>query len=537
MSRHRPNPDFSALPTVADVDDDDLIDKDDQWHAHQHQKQQAQAPHEPEPEPEPVIAAQEPEVVYQTEIEPEPESVSDPEPDLAFEPEAEPEPAPEPEPEPEPEPVVEIKPPEPVAPMKLRKEKTTPPTLPAIPPPPPKSKAPIAEVVQRDEGKPPRDESRAIEEPKHVEVPKPPIDSEPAEKKTRWQQIAEKAGMSSLGLSVGIHLFLLIIATLIGVTQSVEKQVDFLPGGNEGSKAASEALHQVQQKKNNWIKNKPKMARVTVNTITSEVQLPEMDLDSLDLTSITQRMDVSKLGNIGAGAGGMGMGGGGMGTGMGKGGMFSFLGQTAFGRRVVFVIDVSASMSTSGEGGVTRFDVLKREMVKSLSRMPMGTQYQILFFSDFAWPHNTINSKNAAVFEKYRWTITSEDYKKVRLPSYAYLLANGFNITDSRKIIEEADNPGGTNWGAGLLMALKGNPKPDIIFFMTDGNRNDEQGWVNIVTDENHRTRPATVIHTSVMMETDAAADLDRLARSNGGTFSVVQKDGRVVKGDSIIGK
>lgn len=366
-----------------------------------------------------------------------------------------------------------------------------------------------------------------------MEVPKPPIDSEPAEKKTRWQQIAEKAGMSSLGLSVGIHLFLLIIATLIGVTQSIEKQVDFLPGGNEGAKAASEALHQVQQKKNNWIKNKPKMQRVTVQSMTSEVQLPEMDLDSLDLTSITQRMDVSKLGNIGAGAGGMGMGGGGMGTGMGKGGMFSFLGQTAFGRRVVFVVDLSGSMLTVGEGGVTRMDVLKKELTNSLSRIPMNTQYQLIFFHDFAWPH-TIKYGTPA-YQKFTWEITAEEYKKAKIPNYSYLIANAFNLTDSRKAVAEADGSNGTNWGAGLLMALKGNPKPDIIFFMTDGVQSDEHGWISIVTDENHRTRPFTVIHTSVMMETGAANEMDRLAKANGGTFSVVQKDGRVIKGDTFL--
>jgi hypothetical protein len=107
-------------------------------------------------------------------------------------------------------------------------------------------------------------------------------------------------------------------------------------------------------------------------------------------------------------------------------------------------------------------------------------------------------------------------------------------LADSRKVVKEADNPGGTNWGAGLLMALKGYPKPDAIFFMTDGQKSDELGWVDIVTDENKRTLPRTVIHTSVMMETDAASDMDRLAKSNGGTFSVVLKDGTVVKGDQF---
>ena len=60
---------------------------------------------------------------------------------------------------------------------------------------------------------------------------------------------------------------------------------------------------------------------------------------------------------------------------------------------------------------------------------------------------------------------------------------------------------------------------------------------VDIVTNENKRTRPLSVIHTSVMMETDAAADMDRLAKSNGGTFSVVLRDGTVVKGDTFLNR
>jgi len=40
------------------------------------------------------------------------------------------------------------------------------------------------------------------------------------------------------------------------------------------------------------------------------------------------------------------------------------------------------------------------------------------------------------------------------------------------------------------------------------------------------------VIHTSVMMETDAAEEMNRLAKSNGGTFTVVLKDGTVMRGD-----
>lgn len=513
MSRHaRHDIDLSALPTVADVDDDDLIDRDEKWHEYQSARKVAASPAEPEP-----VHVPEPEMKV---VEPEPELL--PEPEVFVE-------APKPVEE---APAIFIQPPrvEHVETLALKAEEK------ADEPPP--VVAPKVEVLplSKDE-KVESKLSEIVQPPKPDVVPEVPLTVE--EKRRRWwQDWKAKIGASSLGVSVGIHALILLLGAAITVRHVMDKQVDFLPGGSPQSAAASEALeHKVRQKKNTWLKNKP-MSRVTVQSITADVQLPEMEMDSLNLSGMTERMELGKLsGGLGLNAGmGAGGSGGGFGAGIGKGGMFSFLGQTAFGRRVVFVVDVSASMSQVGEGGTSRFDVLKKELVKSLGRVPSGTQYQILFFSDFAWPHNTIDPKKSAAFEKFRWSITSDEWKKAKIPTFAYLLASPFNLADSRKIVQEADNPGGTNWGSGLLMALKANPKPDIIFFMTDGQKSDEQGWVDIITSENNRSMTRTVIHTSVMMETDAAAEMDRLAKANGGTFSVVLRDGTVVKGDQFFG-
>ena len=67
---------------------------------------------------------------------------------------------------------------------------------------------------------------------------------------------------------------------------------------------------------------------------------------------------------------------------------------------------------------------------------------------------------------------------------------------------------------------------------MTFGNGCDENGWIDIVTAENKRKLPMTVIHTSVMAQTDADREMDSLARRNNGTFTVVTEDGRVIKGE-----
>ena len=409
---------------------------------------------------------------------------------------------------------------------------------------------PAASALPRNDAAPSEEskggeETPADKDAKPFVAPKPapeePLDPDEA-KKQRWQKLADKIGLRTLGMSVGVHMFLLLIAAFIGVSQMTNSQVDFLPGGSSPqSQAASEALtHKVQTKKNPWLKAKPMQRKITVQSLSANVVLPEMPpMDMTELSKINSRMDLSKAPSMGSSSQPMGLAGagGGFGAGIGRGGKFNFIGQTAVGRRVVFVVDVSGSMSQRLKGEnqqMSRFDLLKKELIKALKQIPMGTAYQIIYFSDFAWPHNEVDSRNSSAMEKFRWEVKSEDYKNVKIPTFKYIQATPFSIQDSVNIVQGSDNPGGTNWGSGLLMALNGNPKPDVIFFMTDGNRSDEMGWIDVVNAENKRKLPKAAIHTSVMAQTDAAREMDALARSNNGTFTVITDEGKVVKGQDF---
>jgi len=402
----------------------------------------------------------------------------------------------------------------------------------------PRSDAAPSEASQGGEEAPADKDAKPFIAPKPA--PEEPLDPDEA-KKQRWKKLADKIGLRTLGMSVGVHMFLLLIAAFIGVSQMTSSQVDFLPGGSSPqSQAASEALtHKVQTKKNPWLKAKPVQRKITVQSLSANVVLPEMaPMDMTELSKITNRMDLSKAPTSGSSQPmGLGGAGGGLGAGIGRGGKFNFIGQTATGRRVVFVVDVSGSMSQRLKGEnqqMSRFDLLKKELIKAVKQIPMGTAYQVIYFSDFAWPHNEVDSRNSTAMEKFRWVVTSQDYKQVKIPTFKYIQATPFSIQDSVNIIQGSENPGGTNWGSGLLMALNANPKPDVIFFMTDGNRSDEMGWIDVVNAENKRKLPMAAIHTSVIAQTDAAREMDALARSNNGTFTVITDEGRVIKGQDF---
>ena len=379
---------------------------------------------------------------------------------------------------------------------------------------------------------PTRPEINKVSDELHAAAPPPlppivPHVEEPVlTAKEKFRKTWDKIGGRALAASVVVHVVLLIIAALVIITTVGEKQVDFLPGGS--SKGAAEAAQskqfKVQQKRNTWLKNKP-LQRVVSNSISPNLTLPEAppDMDFPDTTKL-----IGSKGMSGGGMGTSGMGKG-FGSGMGFGGKINFMGNTGVGRNIVFVVDVSASMSSQGDSGtgnrISRFDLLKRELMKTIGRLPPNTQFQVLFFSDFAWPHNEVDSKNLKAFEKYAWNI-SPDKTNVRIPQFRYVTANGATVARSIEIIKDADNPGGTNWGSGLFMALKAYPKPDVIFFMTDGNKIDAEGWVDAVTKLNLSGGKRTIIHTTAMMEPDAAEELDQLAKRNGGNFTIVTAKG-----------
>jgi hypothetical protein len=256
-----------------------------------------------------------------------------------------------------------------------------------------------------------------------------------------------------------------------------------------------------------------------LSTGISDIAMPEVDFSA----SANDLNVGSSFGSFGTGV-----------TSGGAGGKISFLGNTASAKHVVFVVDVSGSMSASVTGSsLSRFDLLKRELAKSIGQMAAGTAYQILYFSDFAWPHDVVDSNDMRALSNYEWKISPTN-RNISIPRYSYLAANPTNISKSKKIIAESNNPGGTNWGSGLLMALKGSPKPEVIFFMTDGLRSDEQGWIDIITQENNRGK-RTIIHTTVMGTPDAAREMADLARRNGGKFTAVMGDGKILKEQDLL--
>ncbi len=254
--------------------------------------------------------------------------------------------------------------------------------------------------------------------------------------------------------------------------------------------------------------------------------------------TIEDPLDTALLGvglNDGTGFGyGLGMGGAGAGLGS------TFFGNKAEGGHVAFVVDVSASMSAE------QFRLMKDELTRSLNGLAPGTNYQVIFFSGPVWyAHQKVTreSRNRSIVHGHRgkklvWE--SPDGKangfvfsdgKKKLPVEPWITARPSNIRKTIKQVEAVTKSFGTSWRQPLRMALSMDPKPEVIYFMTDGAVNNADEEVKEVSSANRRGGKKAKIFTTAMMEPRAAQQLYELARKNAGTFSKVSADGSVVTG------
>lgn len=212
-----------------------------------------------------------------------------------------------------------------------------------------------------------------------------------------------------------------------------------------------------------------------------------------------------------------------MSFGQDSGGSVSFFGSKSQTRKLVYVVDVSGSMQFQGEGGKTRIQLLREELKRSVSALPLSVRYQIILFSNKAW------------------FAGDEPEVKGFMPTGAddpdnYSSRPLVRATQSQKRrtladIDEITSGGGTNWRLPLKMAMK--LEPDLIYFMTDGEIDTDSGEVPVIDDvvEYNRKRGNAKVNTICLMEIKAYEKLQDLANRTKGTVFLVQEDGTVLRG------
>lgn len=222
--------------------------------------------------------------------------------------------------------------------------------------------------------------------------------------------------------------------------------------------------------------------------------------------------------------------GNGDGSGMGGGGGASFFNQKVVAKRVVYVIDYSLSMKGA------RDQLMRAEMKKSIENLSEGMQFQMIFFAGPVWVAGqevSQQGKQAVVKDgsrKYEWKSATDHHGwnpvgKKQTPEW--LTVDDKTKREAAKQARETPLVLGTIWDHPLEMALSMEPKPDIIFFMTDGVAGPKSG--SIAKEMGRKASSKNVvINTVALMVPQAQEPLKELAKRSGGQFSIVKEGGKV---------
>lgn len=219
-------------------------------------------------------------------------------------------------------------------------------------------------------------------------------------------------------------------------------------------------------------------------------------------------------------------------------GMVSFFGSRTKAQKVVFVVDASASMKAKGLGGKTKFELMKEELIKSITALPPTVEFQIVFFTGPSWfVGEDIDTKNwheLMVKGKKRNFWHYKDGESDQLPQAKYIKASASQVRKVSKQIQETKMVYGTDWREPLKMAM--NLEPDVIYFMTDGAVGTHPDKPPVVEDvlKFNKSKSGAKINSICLMQLKAFDMLKELADKSKGEFTLVLEDGTPVRGRDI---
>lgn len=317
-----------------------------------------------------------------------------------------------------------------------------------------------------------------------------------------------------LVLLIGIILLWILLPPIDNYTPEI---VSYQSGMPEEERVKQRKLqHQVQRKPSSPSSS---MAKVIASNSVSNIAIPVPE----------QRVAVESIdfGN------GDDMGDGwGDGDGWGNGGGTSFFGQKVKGKRILYIIDFSASMKG------TRQKLMRKELADSVMRLPPDKKYQMIFFAGPAWVAGDqvkMGGKQSAVIvsdkKKYNWKGGGKAHQwnpgeSKQKPDWVY--ATDEQVESSQQAIKKHKLVWGTNWVNPLEMAFRMDPLPETIVFMTDGLAGG--GPLEVAKEMAARAKKnGIVINTVALMEPKAADAMETLAKKTGGSFALIGADGKKV--------
>jgi len=269
-----------------------------------------------------------------------------------------------------------------------------------------------------------------------------------------WRN-GDRPWYGSFGVSAAIHVGLIVVLGCIwispsGASRSAKIDSRWSPAdpGPDMSR-----LEQIKQpvSANLSVAGGTNSRRVTIPSSAQRrssavVRLPALHSGNLAnwLADVAEPNGLAdKVGSLAGGLGdnaGSGSGDG-TGAGNGSGSGTGFFGLQVEGRKIVFVVDRSASMNHPYPGPAkTRFGRLKVELVRAIMKMSSESQFYIIFFNRYPlfMPSRTLQAATPDTQKKYLYWVATVKAK------------------------------GDTDPRVALVSAMR--LRPDVIYFLTDGD-------------------------------------------------------------------
>ena len=313
---------------------------------------------------------------------------------------------------------------------------------------------------------------------------------------------------SAIGIAVLIHALIFLLLTFIVLQTMSDDPPELIVESSdvEAPIVINPKQFATETKPN---PSAPSMAKAMVVSTTAP------SLMSVPAIEDTDEFEIGLGDAFGAGLG-IGIGGSG-------GGGIGFFGSRSMAERVVFIVDVSASLSDK------QFSMIKEELTKSLNRLAPTW---------FAEDEVVTKGRGAKKFtikqgrQEYVWTTVGGAHQfslqnRKDLPTAKWLRASKASLHKTKKHIEAVKKMYGTDWEWPLKVALQQmEPKPDVIYFLTDGVTGGVEATLNEIAKINRSKGRKSKINTISMMQPRAADALRQLAKDAGGKLTIVNEDG-----------
>jgi len=218
--------------------------------------------------------------------------------------------------------------------------------------------------------------------------------------------------------------------------------------------------------------------------------VPTVDLPSLEVSDVAGGDEATSLiesADLGAEVGAGDIGGGELGVGGSGGGAASFFGVEARGSRFAYIVDVSGSMGIAG-----KIDLLRQELIRSLDALLESAEFFVVLY----------NSDASPLGGRDRWIEAEPAGKRW-----------------ARNALAKVNAGGGTNPMPGFQLVFSKRPRPDAIYFMTDGEFDSEIA-VEIMRLNSEVRIP---IHCITFVNRDAEELMRRIASHSDGTYTHVE--------------